>query len=214
MKKSFVLFSLLLAGFSTFGQLSCDLRLDDVQFTSTGPHPQPVLTISNLGLEPVTTAQIRWGISTQSQSIWPFSSSSWGGLLESGEVTQLTMPAVSVPVGNWIYSFEIIALNNSNPIFGVCAGFDEDPSNNIRTVQIQMGENGCVDLNEDGFCDGEISSSVLDIPGSDNARIVSTEYFNLLGMKVQHQDLEANRIYVKKSNFSDGQFSIQKIMIR
>jgi hypothetical protein len=191
MKKSFVLFSLLLAGFSTFGQLSCDLRLDDVQFTSTGPHPQPVLTISNLGLEPVTTAQIRWGISTQSQSIWPFSSSSWGGLLESGEVTQLTMPAVSVPVGNWIYSFEIIALNNSNPIFGVCAGFDED-----------------------GFCDGEISSSVLDIPGSDNARIVSTEYFNLLGMKVQHQDLEANRIYVKKSNFSDGQFSIQKIMIR
>jgi hypothetical protein len=214
MKKSFALFSLLLAGFSTFGQLSCDLRLDDVQFTSTGPYPQPVLTISNLGLEPVTTAQIRWGISTQSQSVWPFSSSSWGGLLESGEVTQLTMPAVSVPAGNWIYSFEIIALNNSNPIFGVCAGFDEDPSNNIRTVQIQMGENGCVDLNEDGFCDGEISSSVLDIQDGANDRIISTEYFNLLGMKVQHKDLEANRIYVKKSNFSDGQFSIQKIMIR
>lgn len=212
MKKNLVFIPFLWIGGSAIGQLNCDLSLDDVQFTSSGINPQPVLTISNLGLEPVTTAQIRWGIADQNLSVWPFSSSAWGGLLENGETTQLTMPPVSVPDGNWIYSFEVIALNNSNPIFGFCAGFDEDPSNNIITVQIQMDENGCVDLDQNGFCDGEIANSVTNHSGS--AQIVEIKYFNLMGIEVQKSDLESNRMYVKKSIFSDGQFSIQKIVIK
>ena len=187
----------------------CDVYLQEVQFNSQTPNPQPILTISNVGIEPITTAQIQWGLVGGTQSIYPFSSSSWGGLLESGETTQLVMPQISVPQGSWSYSFTVINLNNSNPNFGLCVGFDNDTSNNSYVVEIHTDEDGCIDEDSNGFCD-PIVTNVTEI--ENNRRIRSIEYFDIMGRKVQFEDMEINMIHVKKINFEDGQFEIEKII--
>lgn len=187
----------------------CDVYLQEVQFNSQTPNPQPILTISNVGIEPITTAQIQWGLVGGTQLIYPFSSSAWGGLLESGETTQLVMPEISVPQGSWSYTFTIIALNNSNPNFGLCVGFDNDTSNNSYVVEIHTDEDGCIDEDSNGFCD-PVVTNVTEI--ENNRRIRSIEYFDIMGRKVQFEDMEINMIHVKKINFEDGQFEIEKII--
>ena len=100
MKHLFLLIILVSAPNLMRSQSPCDLHLQNVEFNSETTNPQPILTIANVGTESITTAQIQWGLLEDTQSIYPFSSSAWGGVLESGEVTTLTMPEISVPQGS------------------------------------------------------------------------------------------------------------------
>jgi hypothetical protein len=206
-----LIFTILLVSATNFlkSQAPCDLHLQNVEFNSQTTNPQPILTIKNVGTEPITTAQIQWGLLEDTQSIWPFSSSAWGGVLQPDEVTTLTMPEISVPQGSWTYVFRIIALNNFNPNFGPCVGIDDHPNDNMLFVEIHMGEDGCIDNNGDGFCD-EIVSSVETI--SSVIHVSSVEYFDLLGIKVNFETLQNNRIYIKKITFEDGSVKTEKII--
>lgn len=190
-------------------QAPCDLHLQDVEFNSQTTNPQPILTIQNVGTEPITTAQIQWGLLEDSQSIWPFSSSAWGGVLQPEEVTTLTMPEISIPQGSWTYVFRIIALNNFNPAFGPCVGIDDHPLDNMLFVEIHMDENGCVDDDQDGFCDQVVSIEEVE---PIEMKIISVEYFDLLGISIKFEDLEQNRIYIRRTTFENQETKIQKII--
>jgi hypothetical protein len=206
-----LIFTILLVSATNFlkSQAPCDLHLQNVEFNSQTTNPQPILTIKNVGTEPITTAQIQWGLLEDTQSIWPFSSSAWGGVLQPDEVTTLTMPEISVPQGSWTYVFRVFALNNFNPNFGPCVGIDDYPNDNMLFVEIHMDEDGCIDNNGDGFCD-EIVSSVETI--SPVIQVSSVEYFDLLGIKVNFETLQNNRIYIKKVTFEDGSVKTEKII--
>jgi hypothetical protein len=206
-----LIFTILLVSATNFlmSQAPCDLHLQNVEFNSQTTNPQPILTIKNVGAEPITTAQIQWGLLEDTQSIWPFSSSAWGGVLQPDEVTTLTMPEISVPQGSWTYVFRIIALNNFNPNFGPCVGIDDHPNDNMLFVEIHMDEDGCIDDDGNGFCDevvsvGEITSTPV--------RIISVEYFDLTGRILNFEDLEQNRIYIRKTTFENQETKIQKII--
>jgi hypothetical protein len=206
-----LIFTILLVSAINFlkSQAPCDLHLQNVEFNSQTTNPQPILTIKNVGTEPITTAQIQWGLLEDTQSIWPFSSSAWGGVLQPDEVTTLTMPEISVPQGSWTYVFRIIALNNFNPNFGPCVGIDDHPNDNMLFVEIHMDEDGCIDDDGNGFCDevvsvGEITSTPV--------RIISVEYFDLTGRILNFEDLEQNRIYIRKTTFENQETKIQKII--
>jgi len=206
-----LIFTILLVSATNFlkSQAPCDLHLQNVEFNSQTTNPQPILTIKNVGTEPITTAQIQWGLLEDTQSIWPFSSSAWGGVLQPDEVTTLTMPEISIPQGSWTYVFRIIALNNFNPNFGPCVGIDDHPNDNMLFVEIHMDEDGCIDDDGNGFCDevvsvGEITSTPV--------RIISVEYFDLTGRILNFEDLEQKRIYIRKTTFENQETKIQKII--
>jgi len=190
-------------------QAPCDLHLQNVEFNSETTNPQPILTIANVGTEPITTAQIQWGLLEDTQNIYPFSSSAWGGILEPNEVTTLTMPEIAVPQGSWTYVFRVIALNNFNPMFGPCVGVDDFPNNNFLFVEIHMDEDGCVDDDNDGFCDQVVS--VGEIIPTEN-KIKSIEYLDLTGRIINSENLENHRIYIKKIIFVNEEIQIQKII--
>lgn len=209
MKHLFLLIILVSAPNLMRSQSPCDLHLQNVEFNSETTNPQPILTIANVGTESITTAQIQWGLLEDTQSIYPFSSSAWGGVLESGEVTTLTMPEISVPQGSWTYVFRVIALNNFNPVFGPCVGVDDLPNNNFLFVEIHMEQDGCVDEDGDGFCDQVVS--VNEVSPTEN-QIKSVEYFDLTGRKINFVDLENHRIYIKKIVFLNEEIQIQKII--
>ena len=209
MKHLFLLILLASASNLMRSQAPCDLHLQNVEFNSETTNPQPILTIANVGTEPIVTAQIQWGLLEDTQSIYPFSSSAWGGILEPNEVTTLTMPEIYIPQGSWTYVFRIIALNNFNPMFGDCVGIDDLPNNNFLFVEIHMDEDGCFDLDNDGFCDQVVS--VNEVLPNEN-QIKSVQYFDLTGRKINFQDLENDRIYIKKIIFLNEEIKIQKII--
>lgn len=206
-----LIFTILLVSATNFlkSQAPCDLHLQNVEFNSQTTNPQPILTIKNVGTEPITTAQIQWGLLEDTQSIWPFSSSAWGGVLQPNEVTTLTMPEISVPQGSWTYVFRVFALNNFNPNFGPCVGIDDHPNDNMLFVEIHMDEDGCIDGDGNGFCDeivtvGEITPTQV--------KIISVEYFDLTGRILNFEDLEQNRIYIRRTTFENQETKIQKII--
>lgn len=209
MKHLFLLILLASASNLMRSQAPCDLHLQNVEFNSETTNPQPILTIANVGTEPIVTAQIQWGLLEDTQSIYPFSSSAWGGILEPNEVTTLTMPEISVPQGSWTYVFRVIALNNFNPMFGDCEGIDDLPNNNFLFVEIHTDENGCIDDDNDGFCDQVVS--VGEITPIEN-KIKTIEYFDLTGRIINFEDLENYRIYIKKIVFLNEEIQIQKII--
>ena len=209
MKHLFLLILLASASNLMRSQAPCDLHLQNVEFNSETTNPQPILTIANVGTEPIVTAQIQWGLLEDTQSIYPFSSSAWGGILEPNEVTTLTMPEISVPQGSWTYVFRVIALNNFNPMFGDCEGIDDLPNNNFLFVEIHTDENGCIDDDNDGFCDQVVS--VGEITPIEN-KIKTIEYFDLTGRIINFEDLEKYRIYIKKIVFLNEEIQIQKII--
>jgi len=209
MKHLFLLILLASASNLMRSQAPCDLHLQNVEFNSETTNPQPILTIANVGTEPIVTAQIQWGLLEDTQSIYPFSSSAWGGILEPNEVTTLTMPEISVPQGSWTYVFRVIALNNFNPMFGDCVGIDDLPNNNFLFVEIHTDENGCIDDDNDGFCDQVVS--VGEITPIEN-KIKTIEYFDLTGRIINFEDLENYRIYIKKIVFLNEEIEIQKII--
>lgn len=209
MKHLFLLILLASASNLMRSQAPCDLHLQNVEFNSETTNPQPILTIANVGTEPIVTAQIQWGLLEDTQSIYPFSSSAWGGILEPNEVTTLTMPEISVPQGSWTYVFRVIALNNFNPMFGDCVGIDDLPNNNFLFVEIHTDENGCIDDDNDGFCDQVVS--VGEITPIEN-KIKTIEYFDLTGRIINFEDLENYRIYIKKIVFLNEEIQIQKII--
>lgn len=209
MKHLFLLILLVSAPNLMKSQAPCDLHLQNVEFNSETTNPQPILTIANVGTEPITTAQIQWGLLEDTQNIYPFSSSAWGGILEPNEVTTLTMPEIAVPQGSWTYVFRVIALNNFNPMFGPCVGVDDFPNNNFLFVEIHMDEDGCVDDDNDGFCDQVVS--VGEIIPTEN-KIKSIEYLDLTGRIINSENLENHRIYIKKIIFVNEEIQIQKII--
>lgn len=209
MKHLFLLLLLASASNLMRSQAPCDLHLQNVEFNSETTNPQPILTIANVGTEPIVTAQIQWGLLEDTQSIYPFSSSAWGGILEPNEVTTLTMPEIAVPQGSWTYVFRVIALNNFNPAFGDCVGIDDLPNNNFLFIEIHMDQNGCVDDDNDSFCDQVVS--VGEIIPTEN-KIKTIQYFDLTGRIINFEDLENYRIYIKKIVFLDDEIQIQKII--
>lgn len=209
MKHLFLLILLASSSNLVRSQAPCDLHLQNVEFNSETTNPQPILTIANVGTEPIVTAQIQWGLLEDTQSTYPFSSSSWGGILEPDEVTTLTMPEIYIPQGSWTYVFRIIALNNFNPMFGDCVGIDDLPNNNFLFVEIHTDENGCIDDDNDGFCDQVVS--VGEITPIEN-KIKTIEYFDLTGRIINFEDLENYRIYIKKIVFLNEEIQIQKII--
>ena len=43
-------------------------------------------------------------------------------------------------------------------------------------------------------------------------KIISVEYFDLLGISIKFEDLEQNRIYIRRTTFENQETKIQKII--
>ena len=109
--------------------------------------------------------------------------------------------AVNVPVGSYAFVVE-----NNVPVLRRIAATDYvglAPFRAFVSVPTSSASSMAVHVND--------PTSVKN--NTENLTIISTEYFNLMGAKVNSSQLQPSSIYVKRMRMSDGSTQVKKVMV-